>query len=123
MGALEYSFGNYPGLSGGGVVSSINKEGFKLVVLSFTDNSITTYDYVNGLYTKETISNPIYSFGFIGVRKEQDLYLGKSIIDTFDSDTFDNFFMYFKGDIDDLLIYNRILTDDEIIYIFNLVKQ
>jgi len=123
MGTLEYSFGNYPGLGGGSVVSSINKEGFNLFVLSFTDNSITTYDYVNGVYQKGTTSNPRYSFGFNGNRKEQDLYLGKSIIDTFDSDTFANFFTYFKGDIDDLLIYNRILTDDEIKYFFNLVKQ
>lgn len=123
MGALEYSFGNYPELGGGSLVSGINIEGFRLVALSFTDNSITIYDYANGSYEKETISNPKYSFGFIGDRKEQDLFLGKSIIDTFDSETFDNYFTYFKGDIDDLLIYNRILTEDEIAYFFNLVKQ
>jgi hypothetical protein len=122
MGSLEYSFGNYPGLGGGSVESNINKEGFKLFVFSFSDNSITLYDYTNGSYTKETISNPVYSFGFNGDRKVQDLYLGKSIIDTFDSDTFDNYFTWFKGDMDDLLIYNRILTDDEIMYFFNLVK-
>jgi hypothetical protein len=110
MGTLEYAFGNYPGLGGGNIVSGTNIEGFKLFALSFADNSITMYDYTNGDYQKETRSNPRYSFGFTGDRKEQDLYLGKSIIDTFDSETFDHYFNYFKGDIDDLLIYNRILT-------------
>jgi Concanavalin A-like lectin/glucanases superfamily len=123
MGGLEYSIGNYPGLGGGSIVSNINENGFRLFVLSFTDTCITIYDYENGVYQKGTRTNPKYSFGFIGNRKEQDLYLGKSIIDTFDSETFDNFFTYFKGDIDDLLIYNRILTDDEIKYFFNLIKQ
>lgn len=123
MGAFEYSFGNYPLLGGGSLLSGIDKEGFKLFVLSFTDNSITLYDYANGVYQKETRSNAGYSFGFTGDRMDQDLYLGKSMIETFDSDAFDHIFTYFKGDIDDLLIYDRILTDDEIAYFFNPVKQ
>ncbi|MCC5929163.1 MAG: hypothetical protein JJU28_07955 [Cyclobacteriaceae bacterium] len=123
MGVLEYSFGNYPKLGGGSVHSSINIEGFKLFIFSFTDNSITMYDYINGSYTENKISNSKYSFGFKGNRKEQNLYLGKSIIETFDSDTFDNFFTYFKGDIDDLVIYDRVLTEDEIKLFFSMVKQ
>lgn len=123
MGSLHYSIGNYPGLGGGSVESNINENGFKLFVVSFSDNCITIYDNVNEVFQKITRSNPKYSFGFNGNRKEQDLYLGKSIIETFDSETFDNTFSYLKGDIDDLLIYNRILTDDEIMYFFNLIKQ
>jgi hypothetical protein len=122
MGALEYSFGNYPTLGGAGVISGIHMEGFKFFVLTFTDNSVTIYDYIDGSYHTETRSNPVYSFGFNGDRKEQDIYLGKSMIEAFDSETFDNYFTWFKGDIDDLLIYNRILTDDEIMYFFNLRK-
>lgn len=123
MGDLCYSIGIYPGLGGGSLLSSINKDGYNLFVLSITDSSITIYDYANGVYTKETRSNPKYSFGFNGNRKVQDLYLGKSIIDTFNSDTFDNIFTYFNGNIDDILIYNRILKDDEIKYFFNLAKH
>lgn len=123
MSDLWYSIGIYPELGGGGILSSINKDGFNLFVLSITDSSITIYDYVNGVYTKETRSNPKYSFGFNGNRKVQDLYLGKSLIDNFNADSFDNVFTYFKGSIDDLLIYNRILNEDEIKYFFNLAKK
>jgi hypothetical protein len=120
MGFLEYSFGNYPKLGGGSVNTTVNINGFKLFAFSFRDESITMYDYGNGIYTENTISNPAYSFGFAGDRKEQDLYLGKSIIEAFDSDTFDVFFTYFKGEIDDLLIYDRILTENEIKLLFSL---
>jgi hypothetical protein len=116
MGILDYSFGNYPGLGSGTIRPKINKEDFMLCVISFTNNSFKIYDYANNTYYTDAISHKDYSFGFNEDRKEQNLYLGKSVIDTFESETFDNFFTYFKGDIDDLLIYNRILTDDEIKY-------
>lgn len=120
---LAYSIGIYPNLGFSTFLSGINNDGFNLFVLSFTDNSITVYNSEYGGYSKETRSNPKYSFGFNGNREVQDLYLGKSIIDTFNSDVFDHFFTYFKGDIDDLLIYNRILKDNEIEYFFNLAKH
>ena len=123
MGTLGYSYGMYPELSSGSVTSSVNKEGFNLFILTFNDSSITKYYYTNEQYMQYSITNPKYSFGFNEDRKNQDLYLGKSIIDTFVSGTFDNYFTYFKGDIDDLLIYNRVLTEDEITYLFNLAEN
>jgi hypothetical protein len=128
LGYFVYSIGNYPGLGGGSLSSSVSIEDFNLFVISFTDSSITIYDYSMSYYDdyysmsydKETRSNPKYSFGFGNDRKNQDLYLGKSVVDSFDSDGFDNFFTYYKGEIDDLLLYNRILSDEEIKYLFDL---
>lgn len=120
---LWLSYGNYPLLGGQSIESSFEKERYKLNVLTFTDSSIITYSFSNDLLLKTTISNSMFSFGFNNIRKNQDIYLGKSIIDTFDSDVFDNYFTYFKGEIDDLLIYDRILTEEEITLFFNMVKD
>jgi hypothetical protein len=120
---LWYSYGMFPSLGGASVISSFNKEDFILTVLTFTDSSTSTYSYSNGSFVESTLSNPSYSFGFNRDRNNQDLYFGKSIIDTFESDLWDNYFTYFKGYIDDLLIYNRVLTEEEIMYIFDLTED
>lgn len=121
--AVGCSFGTYPSLSASSEIDGANQGGFTLSVISFTDNGITAYYYSNGHYTTWSLSNQNNSFGFAETRNNQDLYLGKSPIDTFDSDPFDFFFTNFEGDIDDLLIYNRTLTQEEIISIFNLIEN
>jgi hypothetical protein len=117
------AYGNFPKLGGGTMSSDFKKEGFQVFVFSFTDSSITIYDQCYSSFSKTTIRNQKHVFDFFGNRKEQDLYLGKSVINAFDSEPFKNFFTWFKGDIDDLLIYNRILTHDEVMYFFNEAKQ
>lgn len=116
------SRGNFPGLSSEGGnsvgVELSNANGFRLFVFTFTDNSSSKYFAGSSYFSESTLSHPEWSFSFNDNRKENDIYLGKSIVDTFDSNSFDNYFTFFKGDIDDLLIYNRKLTTDEIEFFF-----
>jgi len=114
MGRLRYALGNYPKLGGASVNTSVDREGYKWVAFSFVYKCITLYDCSPETYTESSVHNTAYSFGFDAQRKGQSLWLGKSPINTFVSGIFDNFFTSFRGEIDDLIIYNRVLTEQEI---------
>jgi hypothetical protein len=88
--------------------------------VTFTEYSLTTY------YNGEFRENASYTPEKLFNDNEQTLYIGKTIIDP------DVIYYYqsnegevknFKGELDDVLIYDRELTDDEIEQLSNWKKN
>ncbi len=121
---LAYYHGMYPNL-GGGTMSGLEHGGFVLIAISLRDSGISIYELKNGTFRNSSMSTMGNSFGFNRDRTNQDLYLGKSIIDTMETDIggWDFLFTYFKGEMDDLIIYDRVLKDEEIMHLFNLIGK
>ncbi len=80
--------------------------------IAFVINDKEAKTYVNGVLKDHVISDDSVDFS---IANERDLYIGK----------FDNYWHPFFGAIDDLRIYNRDLSEEEInsLYISNLYNE
>ncbi|NLD46821.1 MAG: LamG domain-containing protein [Clostridiaceae bacterium] len=74
------------------------------IAITFTENE-TAYYFEGELRKRETYT-PDYLFN----NNSHDLYIGKSLV---------SYYQNFRGEIDDLLIYDRALTESEILQLFN----
>ncbi len=74
------------------------------IAVAYTETSTVTY------FEGERRNSSNYSPEMIFNNNDQTLYIGKSLISSYG---------YFKGEIDDLVIYDRALTDAEILQLYD----
>jgi hypothetical protein len=72
--------------------------------ITYTENSLAYY------FEGELRASKTYSPEIIFNNNNQVLYIGKSLVSLYHN---------FKGEIDDILIYNRALTDTEVMQLYN----
>ena len=79
---------------------------YAFIAVTFTNNTITYY--FQGYWTAQDsiVQGAVFKFN----DNNQPLFIGKSLI---------SHYKFFEGDIDDLLIYDRALSKDEILKLYN----
>ena len=86
--------------------SNFLREEYIFLAITFSNGTITKYS--NGYPVEEIVYTP---YDYIKFNNNQSLYIGKSL--------FSSRYKSFEGEIDDLLIYDRALSEEEILQLYN----